>query len=82
VYPRTSTIRLQLPPQQAEYLYWELLGLLDHYQQHLTPQLEPQEEAALRSAAVQLEAGLKRAEAIAEHQLQQLRAITNRDRSA
>lgn len=78
MYPRQSTIRLQLTPQQSEFLYWELLGLLDYYQADSSPALDPQEESTLRQLATALEAGLKRAEAIADLQLQQLRAITTR----
>lgn len=81
MHPRNSNLRLQLTPQQGEFLYWELLGLLDYYQQR-QPGLEPHDEAALRAAVAQLEAGLRRSEAIAELQLEQLRAITNRERSA
>jgi hypothetical protein len=82
MYPRRSSIRLQLSPQQAEFLYWELLGLLDHYQQTGIHRLEPHEEAALRIAAAELELGLARATAVAELQLEQLRAMTNRSSGA
>lgn len=78
MYPRRSSIRLQLSPQQAEFLYWELLGLLDYYQQPGGHRLEPHEEAALRIAASELELGLTRATAVAELQLEQLRAMTSR----
>ncbi len=75
MYPRLTTLSIRLSPQQAETLLWEVLGILDHYKTTgLT--LEPQDEAALRTAATQLEAGIKRAESVAAHQLEQLRALT------
>lgn len=74
MYPRPSAITLRLSAPQAETIYWELLGLIDHYR-HRDGDLEPSDEGALLAAISQLEIGIKRAETIAEVQLEQLRAI-------
>jgi hypothetical protein len=74
MYPRTSSVSVKLTPTQAEFIYWELLALLDHYRKSSTP-LEPADESAILQATSQLELGLKRAEAVAELQLEQLRSI-------
>jgi len=75
MYPRLSTLSIRLTPQQAETLLWEVLGILDHYKTTGLV-LDAQDETALRTAAAQLEAGIKRSEAVAAHQLEQLRALT------
>lgn len=74
MYPRPSTVSIRLSAPQAETIFWELLGLLDHYRT-TTAVIEPAEEGALLSAISQLEVGIKRAETIADTQLEQLRAI-------
>jgi hypothetical protein len=78
MYPRTTFVQLRLAPDDAEVLYYELLGLLAYYQQDVPHTLEPQAETALRWAANQLEAGLARAQAVGDFQLQQLRAVTSK----
>jgi hypothetical protein len=77
MYPRPSTVSLKLTAQQAETVFWELLGLLDHYRS-LGPALEPTDESALLCAISQLELGIKRAEAVAELQLENLRVIARK----
>jgi hypothetical protein len=74
MYPRPSTVSIRLSAPQAETIFWELLGLLDHYRTNAT-NMEPSEESALLSAISQLELGIKRAETLADTQLEQLRAI-------
>jgi len=72
MYPRPSSVSIRLSAQQAETIYWELLGILEHYR-GLKNNLEPDDEGAILSAITQLETGIKRAEAIADSQLEQLR---------
>jgi hypothetical protein len=74
---RKLSVSLRLTPHDADWIYWELLALTEHY----SPigdgcDLEPREEAALRSAISQLELGLARAEAQAQaHQDHQLKLL-------
>jgi hypothetical protein len=77
MYPRPSTVSLKLTAQQAETIFWELLGLLDHYRS-LGPSLEASDESALLSAITQLELGIKRAETVAEVQLENLRVVARK----
>lgn len=74
MYPRPSAVNVRLSAPQAEFVFWELLGLLDHYRTTGT-HVDPGDEGALLSAISQLEIGVKRAEALADSQLDQLRAI-------
>lgn len=74
MYPRRCAIRLHLTPQQAEFIYWELAGLLSQYTSE-DQEIEPADEAALQYAVSRLETGLEQARSIAELQLQQLRRI-------
>jgi hypothetical protein len=72
MYPRPSSVSVRLSAHQAETIYWELLGLLESYRSKDVP-LEVDDEGAILSAITQLEVGIKRAEAIADVQLEQLR---------
>lgn len=76
MYPRQTCVTLRLTPSQAEDVYYELLGLIAHYSTTNAAALDPATETALRLAVAQLEAGLARANALGDLQLQQLRAIT------
>jgi hypothetical protein len=80
MYPHRTTVQLHLRPAEAEIVYWELIGLLSHYEQD-GPQLDPADESALRLTANRLEFGLKQAQALADLQLQQLRQLNNREAS-
>lgn len=77
MYPRTTYVNLRLTPTQAELVYYELLGLLAYYTESTSPALDSDSETSLRLAVSQLSAGLTRANALGELQLQQLRAITS-----
>lgn len=77
MFPRTSLVTLRLTPPQAETVYYELLGLLAHYTDPASPNLDADSETALRLAVSQLNSGLTRVHALGELQLQQLRAITS-----
>lgn len=77
MFTQPSTVHLRLQPQQAEFLYFELLGLLAHYNDTRTP-LDSSEERALLSAVTQLELGIQRSQAVADVQLEQLRAAALR----
>ena len=77
MYPRPSTVTIKLTAQQAESVFWELLGLLDHYR-NLGSSLDASDESSLLCAITQLELGIKRAEAVAETQLESLRAIARK----
>ena len=79
MYPRPTTIHFRIAPAHAEILYYELLGLLAYYQEEASPDLDDNTEVALRLGINQLEAGLARANAIGEFQLEQLRTITNKN---
>lgn len=74
MYPPKTTVQLRLAPNAAEFLYWELLGLLTSYQGSAIG-LEPAEERAFLEALRQLEAGLHRAQAAGEYQLEVLRRL-------
>ena len=76
MYPRPTSITFRIAPVHAEVLYYELLGLLAYYQEKCSPVLDDDSELALRWAVNQLEAGLARANAIGEFQLDQLRTLT------
>lgn len=78
MYVQKPTVQIRLNPTQAEFIYWELLGLLSDYQEEHTADLEPHEEAALLSAVCQLESGLARSQAVGTVQLEQLRASVSR----
>jgi hypothetical protein len=77
MYPRPASVIVRLTPSQAEVLYFELLGLISFYGEATSPDLGDDSETALRLAIAQLDAGLTRAAALGELQLQQLRAITS-----
>lgn len=78
MYPRQALITLRLSPSQAEVVYYELLGLIAHYAE-TAGTLDAEAETALRLAITQLNAGLARANALGELQLEQLRAITSKE---
>jgi hypothetical protein len=81
MFTRSSTVSLRLGAQQAEFIYFELLGLLVHYRDAGTT-IEPGDERALLSALTQLELGIQRAQAVADVQLEQLRAAALRKEAA
>ena len=81
MFTQPSTVHLRLQPQQAEFIYFELLGLLAHYNDTCTP-LDSSEERALLSAVTQLELGIQRSQAVADVQLEQLRAAALRKEAA
>jgi hypothetical protein len=81
MFPRPSAVHLRLSPPQAETLYFELLGLLAHYRESNTS-IEPNDERALLSSITQLELGIQRAQAVAETQLQHMRAAALRQEGA
>jgi len=72
MYPRPSAVSIRLSAPQAETIYWELLGILDHYRSKKIA-LEIDDEGALLSTITQLEVGIKHCEAIANVRLDQLR---------
>jgi hypothetical protein len=77
MFTQPSSVHLRLQPQQAEFIYCELLGLLAHYKDAGTT-LGNGEEHALLSAITQLELGIQRSQAAADLQLEQLRAAALR----
>ena len=77
MFNQASTVHLRLPSQQAEFIYFELLGLLAHYKDTATS-FDPADECALLSAVTQLELGIRRSKAAADLQLEQLRAAALR----
>lgn len=77
MFTQPSTVHLRLHPQQAEYIYFELLGLLAHYKDSGIT-VDPSEERALLSTVTQLELGIQRSQAVADTQLEQLRAAALR----
>lgn len=79
MYPRPTCISIRLTPAQAEAVYYELLGLLAYYSEPASVDLDADSETSLRLAVAQLDAGLTRANALGELQLQQLRAITSQE---
>lgn len=73
-------VSIRLTARQAEFLYYELLGLAaDH--KTSTSRIDAADEAGLLLAINQLEAGLTRANAIGELQLDQLRTLVARSQS-
>ena len=78
MHPRPTAIHLRLSHGQADFLYYELLGQLDHYRNCGHTHLEEHEEAGLLDVLQQLETGLARSTAVANLQLSQLRAAVNR----
>ena len=81
MHPHTNCLHLRLRPSQGELIYWELLGLLNHYRSNNTA-LDPGDEAGLLDALRQLELGLARCQAIADAQLEQLRGAIHRGQTA
>lgn len=78
MHPRPTAIHLRLSHGQADFLYYELLGLLNDYCHSSRVTLEDHEEAGLLDTLQQLETGLARSTAVANLQLSQLRAAINR----
>jgi hypothetical protein len=68
MYPRPSTISIRLSASQAEDLYWELIGSLDHYRDTGIT-LEPNTKQSLLSAISQLEVGINRSASTKDPQL-------------
>lgn len=78
MHPRLPAIHLRLTASQADLLYYELLGLLEHYRSSRGEVLDDHDEAGLLDAVQQLETGLARSNAVAELQLAHLRAAIHR----
>ena len=68
---RPITIRLSV--KQADYLYNEILGMVNDYTSRGV--IEPEDEAAIRQVILDIEKGLKLAEAQLLHELERLRKI-------
>lgn len=77
MYPRPFTIRLDLHPNGAEFLYWELMAIRAHYNDmgQQNP-LTHDEALVLGNTIRRLESELQKAQALAEVRLQQLRPWT------
>jgi hypothetical protein len=71
---RVPFVSIRLHAHHAESLFYELLGLIDHYRTSNTT-MDDTEERALLSAIAQLERGLHMSKAAADHELDQLRHV-------
>ena len=71
----TRPITLRLSVRQADYLYYELLGLLDDYTERQL--IEPEDEAAIRQVVNDIDVGRKLADAKLQLDLQQLRKLNS-----
>ena len=71
----TRPITLRLSVRQADYLYYELLGLLDDYTQRQL--IEPEDEAAIRQVVNDIDVGRKLADAKLQLDLAQLRKLNS-----
>lgn len=69
----TKPITLRLSIKQADYLYNEILGMVNDYTSRGV--IEPEDEAAIRQVILDIEKGLKLAEAQLLHELERLRKI-------
>jgi hypothetical protein len=69
----TKPITLHLSVKQADYLYTEIVGLVNDYT--LRKIIEVEDEAAIRQVIFDIEQGLKLAEAQLLHDLERLRKI-------
>lgn len=72
----TRPITLRLSVRQADYLYYELLGLLDDYTERQL--IEPEDEAAIRQVVNDIDVGRNLADAKLQLDLQQLRKLNSR----
>lgn len=69
----TKPITLRLSVKQADFLYNEILGMVHDYTSRGI--MEPEDEAAIRQVILDIENGLKIAEAQLLHELERLRKI-------
>jgi len=70
-----KAVSLRLSRMQVDWLYHELLGLVDDYTERGI--MEPEEEAAVRQIIKDCETGLQLATQKQELELKRLRAITS-----
>ena len=71
----TRPITLRLSVRQADYLYYELLGLLDDYTERQL--IEPEDEAAIRQVVNDIDVGRNLAAAKLQLDLEQLRKLNS-----
>ena len=69
----SKPITLRLSVRQADFLYNEIIGMVHDYTTRGI--MEPEEEAAIRQVILDIEKGLKIAEAQLLHELERLRKI-------
>ena len=69
----TRPITLRLSVKQADYLYNEILGMVNDYTSRGV--IEPEDEAAIRQVILDIEKGLQLAEATLQSELERLRKI-------
>ena len=69
-------ITIRLSHTQCDWLYHELLAIIDDYTKR--EMMEPEEEVAVRQIVKDLEVGLKLAQSKIELDLERLRRITTR----
>ena len=69
----TKPITLRLSIKQADYLYNEILGMVNDYTSRGV--IEPEDEAAIRQVILDIEKGLNLAESQLLHELERLRKI-------
>jgi len=71
---RAHFVNIRLHADHAESLFYELLGLIDHYKSSNTT-MDDNEERALLSTIAQLQRGIHISKAAADHDLDQLRQV-------
>jgi len=83
MYARKMSVNLRLSPRDADFIYYELLALVDHYGPDGDGcKLELADESALLLTIGQLGVGLARAKAVGSLQLEQFEKQVDRLRNA
>ena len=72
----TRPITIRLSVKQADYLYYEIIGLVDDYTSRGI--MEPEDEAAMRQVILDMEKGLQLAQRTFESELERLRKINRK----